>query len=87
MRNEYRTRVAQRCRIIRDGGFGTENEIPTDYAHHHIDQDVDVDGSKFDFREMCISLHREEDYGSKEFKWVWVDNRWIKNDDESDEAN
>lgn len=82
MRNEYRARVAQRSRIIREGGFGTDSEM----AHEPIQIDEFSHDPKFDFKEMQISLHREEDFGSKEFKWVWCDNRWVRNEeDEEDE--
>ena len=80
MRSEYRARVAQRSKIIREGGFATEigiNEI------NHTP--ADDDHLQFNFKEMQISLHREEDFGSKEFKWVWVDNRWVKNEEEEEQ--
>ncbi len=83
MRNEYRARVAQRSRIIREGGFGTEagNEINTDFVQSNEYYD---DGPHIDFRQMRISIHREEDYGTKEFKWVMIDNRWVKNDSDDE---
>ncbi len=80
MRNEYRLRVAQRSKIIREGGFAGEIE-----GVNSITQPENDDHPKFNFKEMQISLHREEDYGSKEFKWVWVDNRWVKNLEEDEQ--
>ena len=79
MRNEYRARVAQRSRIIRDGGFGNDNEPTCKFVYTEHDEEP-----KFNFKEMQISLHREEDFGSKEFKWVWVDNRWVKNEEDDE---
>ena len=82
MRNEYRARVAQRSRIIREGGFVTDTDaITTDYSN---DSEYYDDGPKFNFGEMRISLHREEGHSSKEFKWVWVDNRWVKNSEDEE---
>jgi myosin-5 len=75
MRNEYRARVAQRSRIIQEGGFVEESFKPADI--------IDNAPTKMDFADMHVSLHREPDFAStKEFKWVWCDNRWVKNDEE-----
>ena len=80
MRNEYRARVAQRSRMIQEGGVVNEN-----YLLEAANASLDC-GNKFDFREIQISLHREEDDRSpKDFKWVMVDNRWVKKDDDDDE--
>ena len=77
MRNEYRARVLQRSRMIQEGGFVSE-EFLLEAANASYDC-----GNKFDFKESQISLHREEDDRSlKDFKWVMVDNRWVKKDDE-----
>mmetsp|Transcript_24118 Transcript_24118/g.35755 ORF Transcript_24118/g.35755 Transcript_24118/m.35755 type:complete len:1311 (-) Transcript_24118:71-4003(-) len=83
MRNEYRARVAQRSRMIQEGGVVSEN-----YLLEAANASFDC-GNKFDFREIQISLHREEDDRCpKDFKWVMVDNRWVKadDDDEDDEC-
>merc|ERR1719223_1310914 len=75
MRNEYRARVAQRSRIILEGGFVEENFKPVDI--------IDNAPTKMDFADMHVSLHREPDLsGTKEYKWVWVDNRWVRNAEE-----
>jgi len=89
MRNEYRTRLAQRSRMIEEAnGHIVETQYPNDPADFYFQQEEsalpmyppDSDGAKLHFQNMHISLHREPDYeGAKEFKWVWVDNRWVKN--------
>ena len=80
MRNEYRTRVLQRSRMIQEGGVVNE-----DFLLEAANASFDC-GNKFEFRENQISLHREEDDRSlKDFKWVMVDNRWVKKDNELEE--
>ncbi len=79
MRNEYRARVAQRSRIIREGGFAHDHEYEPSETFNRSDP---LEEPRFNFKEMHISLHREEDFGSKEFKWVWLDNRWVKNEED-----
>ena len=80
MRNEYRARVAQRSRMIQEGGVVNDN-----YLLEAANVSLDC-GNKFDFREIQISLHREEDVRNpKDFKWVMVDNRWVKKDDDDED--
>jgi myosin-5 len=72
MRNEYRARVAQRSRMIQEGGVVPN--LPS------LDLSFDDYLPSYDFK--TISLHKEEDVKfSRKFKWVVVDNRWKKNDD------
>jgi len=80
-RNEYRARVAQRSLMIEKGGFVSE-----DFLAQAVDASFDA-ANKFDFRDMQISIHREEDNSpySKDFKWVMVDNRWVKAEDGDEE--
>jgi len=74
MRNEYRARVAQRSRMIQEGGVVSET-----YVKECVNVTFDSE-SRFDFHQMQISIHREEDYrNSRDFKWVMVDNRWVRN--------
>lgn len=76
MRNEYRARVAQRSRMIQEGGVVTES-----FFKETSNVSFDAD-DRFDFRQMQISIHREEDYrNSRDFKWVMVDNRWVRNEE------
>jgi len=81
MRNEYRARVVQRSRMIQEGGFVNEEYLPEQEISMSCDSTT-----HFDFREMQISLYRENDDRSpKDFKWVMVDNRWIKCDEDESE--
>jgi hypothetical protein len=76
MRNEYRARVAQRSRMIQEGGVVSETFLK-ESANISFDSE-----NRFDFHRMQISIHREEDYrNSRDFKWVMVDNRWVRNED------
>lgn len=71
MRNEYRARIAQRSRMIQEGGVVPN--LPS------LDLSFDDYSPRYDFKN--ISLHKEEDAKfSRKFKWVVVDNRWKKND-------
>jgi len=75
VRDENRERLLQRKRMIQEGR-NIENE-KTDFNARN------TNGAKMQLDNSQISLHREPDYRSiKEFKWVWVDNRWVKNEDE-----
>lgn len=76
MRNEYRARVAQRSRMIQEGGVVSETFVK-ESGNVTFDSE-----NRFDFHRMQISIHREEDYrNSRDFKWVMVDNRWIRNEE------
>lgn len=71
MRNEYRARVAQRSRMIQEGGVVPN--LPS------LDLSFEDYSPRYDFQN--VSLHKEEDAKfSRKFKWVVVDNRWKKND-------
>jgi myosin-5 len=77
MRNEYRARVAQRNRMIQEGRVVNEDFLK-EAANASFEH-----ANKFDFSEMDqITVHRESDDRTStiiDFKWVMVDNRWIKN--------
>jgi len=90
MRNEYRARLAERSRMIQEanGQKRIEQHHQHDPAEFYFEQvesacpmyPPDSEGARLLFQNMHISLHREPEYeGAKEFKWVWVDNRWVKN--------
>eukprot|EP00554_Chaetoceros_debilis_P008058 CAMPEP_0194079130 /NCGR_PEP_ID=MMETSP0149-20130528/5363_1 /TAXON_ID=122233 /ORGANISM="Chaetoceros debilis, Strain MM31A-1" /LENGTH=1393 /DNA_ID=CAMNT_0038760523 /DNA_START=295 /DNA_END=4476 /DNA_ORIENTATION=- len=73
MRNEYRARVAQRSRMIQEGGVVNE-----DYSSKESNISYDT-MEEINFQAAKVSLYREKDERSpKDFKWVLVDNRWIK---------
>lgn len=80
IRNEYRAMVAQRNRMIQEGGVVNDDFLKeaanTSFENAH----------KFDFKDMeQITIHLENDErGIKDFKWVMVDNRWIKNAESAD---
>merc|ERR1712218_438720 len=78
MRNEYRARVAQRSRMIEKGGFVSEDSA-LDISDNSFERP-----SYFDFMSTQISVYRDEESvsSSKEFKWVMVDNRWVRADEE-----
>ncbi len=80
MRNEYRARVAQRNRMIQEGRVVNEDFLK-EAANASFEH-----AKTFDFSEMDqVTVHREnDDRGTKEFKWVLVDNRWIKNAESED---
>jgi myosin heavy subunit len=83
IRNEYRARVAQRSRMIAEGGVvGSHEEFYFDAVNASFES-----ANQFDFKagDEKISFHREEEYRScKNFKWIMVDNRWMKNGEDEE---
>lgn len=83
IRNEYRARVAQRSRMIAEGGVvGSHEEFYLDAVNASFES-----AKQFNFKagDEKISFHREEEYRRCEnFKWIMVDNRWMKNDEDED---
>ena len=79
IRNEYRARVAQRSRMLQEGRVCNNEDFLAEAANASFEHAKQYDYSAVE----QISVHREEDDRiEKEFKWVMVDNRWIKNADD-----